>query len=103
MGRTTFRAAAVLLALACVWAGILVYRAPAAPQVEERARPKWEYKVINEVQIGQLGQQANAAGGTGAVRDVLTAGLNSLGADGWELATVTSTQAPAIYHFKRPK
>jgi hypothetical protein len=103
MARTTSRVTVVLLAITCACAGVPVFRAPAAPQAEERARPKWEYKVINEFQISQLGQQANAPGGPVPVRDVITAGLNSLGADGWELATVSSVQAPAIYHFKRPK
>jgi hypothetical protein len=74
---------------------------PAAPPpaTAAAASPRWEYRVLTGQQVLELGK-----------KDV-TAGLNRLGAEGWELAAVRAA-APfgrrgggdeaAEYYFKRP-
>jgi WD40 repeat protein len=47
---------------------------------DEKVRPRWEYKVASEADILKLG------------KDDLTAGLNKLGEDGWELVGSEKTR-----------
>jgi len=56
------------------------------------ARPKWECKVMTELDVLKLG------------KDNLAAGLNSLGEEGWELITrVVEGDNARQFIFKRPK
>jgi hypothetical protein len=61
---------------------------PAAPAAEPRpeAAPRWEYRVLTKEQLLELGKKD------------LTAGLNALGDDGWELVA-----AEPSFIFKRAK
>jgi hypothetical protein len=54
---------------------------PLLPYLEQKtARPRWEYKVLSEADIRRL------------AKDDLTAGLNALGQDGWELVGFEKTR-----------
>jgi hypothetical protein len=56
------------------------------------ARPKWEYKVMMELDLLKLG------------KDNLAAGLNSLGEEGWELITgLVERDNARQFIFKRQK
>jgi hypothetical protein len=84
--RKTIPTGFVLLAL-----GIVGGTAPVgAWSAEERseAAPRWEYRVLTKAKLLDLG------------KDDLTAGLNQLGDEGWELAAVDPSFS---YIFKRPK
>src|SRR3954453_8013720 len=106
MGRT-ITLAAVLLATVGTTAGAVVLAgqsgAAPAPPLPAGARA-WEYKVLHEFQINQLGKQPAGPPGAAGGRGLLDDGIDSLGADGWELVAVAVTgNAPPRYYFKRPK
>jgi hypothetical protein len=63
------------------WITLVVVAAPALGQGDV---PRWEYRVLSKDEIVQLGKKD------------LTAGLNLLGDQGWELAAIDAT-----YIFKR--
>ena len=74
-----------------VWAVLVAAGAcalPAAATADEKPRfgPKWEYRVLTKSEVLALG------------KNDLAAGLDKLGADGWELAAVEGQ-----YIFKRLK
>ncbi|HKI37103.1 MAG TPA: hypothetical protein VKA46_34940 [Gemmataceae bacterium] len=77
---------AVVLLVLAVAVGILPVSAASAAESKPDVVFQWEYHVLTEEQVSALGK-----------RD-LTAGLNKLGDEGWELVT-----AGARYIFKRPK
>jgi hypothetical protein len=58
--------------------------APAAAQSDATVR--WDYRILSKVELLELGKQD------------LAAGLNHLGAQGWELAAIDT-----VYIFKRPQ
>ena len=96
MRTTSLVAVVVVTAVACAGAFLLASRSTAAPPAGVRA---WEYKVIYGVEIARMGGQPAEKGG-----HQVTPGLNSLGADGWELVVVENAQNEAAkYYFKRPK
>jgi hypothetical protein len=77
-------------------------RTPAAPAPPAGVRA-WEYKVVQDFQLVNLGRPAAAQGG--AERDLRADGMNALGAEGWELVATTAggQGVSATYFFKRPK
>jgi hypothetical protein len=62
--------------------------AEAPARKEAPARQQWEYQAVGRKKVEELG------------KNDLTAGLNKLGDDGWELVAVSP---PTEYYFKRPK
>src|SRR5690242_12280434 len=68
--------------------GLVASSPPAVRSAEPRPEAvlKWEYRVLSKEQVLELGKKD------------LTAGLNALGEEGWELVA-----AEPSYIFKRPK
>ena len=70
---------------------------PGPKEGRQAAPPKWEYRVLHEQELSRLGKGDVAAG------------LNQLGAEGWELAVFEPpVQSGLVYtvakfYFKRPK
>ena len=77
---------AAVLPMLAVAVGVLPFSAASAAEPKPAVVFRWEYRVLTEEQVTALGKKE------------LTAGLNKLGDDGWELVT-----AGARYIFKRPK
>ncbi len=75
-----------LAAVLAVAVGVLSFSAASAAEPKSAVVFRWEYRVLTEEQVTALGKKD------------LTAGLNKLGDEGWELVT-----AGARYIFKRPK
>ena len=87
--------------LLAIGAGSGTWQPPALFAEEmPRAVPKWEYRVLTKDQVIDLGKKD------------LTAGLNRLGDESWELVAIEPAQAaergsglapkPAQFYFKRP-
>ncbi|QIF02635.1 DUF4177 domain-containing protein [Roseimicrobium sp. ORNL1] len=80
--------------------GVHVIAAPKDSQAVNSKRPKWEYKVVSQVELFA------AASGKA---DPENSGLNALGEDGWELVSIqrltheSGPSDPPVYYFKRPK
>ncbi len=67
---------------------------PQPPRAPEAAA-RWEYKAVARSKVEELAPEKS--------KDKLTAGLNKLGEEGWELVTVESPdKQPPLYLFKRP-
>jgi Bacterial type II/III secretion system short domain len=88
----------IVIALALFALGAVTCLAE-APAGKAAGRPQWEYQTLTRDKLAELGKS-----------DV-TAGLNKVGDDGWELVAVTPAQEarpgtpsrPAEFYFKRPK
>ncbi len=52
---------------------------------------QWEYRVVTKDQVLESGKKN------------LTAGLDRLGEEGWELVGIESTSPPVVFYFKRPR
>jgi hypothetical protein len=74
------RTAIILLLLLSGLVGLNAYAGS-----KDRAKPRWEYKAVGF----PTAQYENE--------------LNLLGAQGWELVTVTEVGGATIYFFKRPR
>jgi hypothetical protein len=96
MRTTSLIAVLIATVTCCVGAALLASNSPAAAPPGVRG---WEYKVMFSVEVVRLGGQQADKGA-----NPTTAGLNSLGADGWELVTVENSpiEAAKVY-LKRPK
>jgi hypothetical protein len=114
--RPRFLAACCVLCVCCFWAALLLAGSasgqpgrtpsgnppPPADLQPQRGRPAqrgdaapsgrraWEYRVLHRADVEELAPQG---------KDRFTAGLNRLGAEGWELAAI---EPPLTYLFKRP-
>ena len=76
--------------------------AAAAPALKE-GTPKWEYKVIDRSELVKEGKKLLE---TGREEKLLTAALNPLGDEGWQLVAIDSPPgqfAGPAYVFRRPK
>ena len=108
--RTTSLIALLLVTVAAsAGAVLLAGHSTAAPAPPPAARA-WEYKMLDDFGIIELGKKADATErqrGDLAMRQSFSDGLNKLGAEGWELVSVAlSSQTPntrPAYYFKRPK
>lgn len=107
MSRTLFATAAVAFVL---------FGATSTPARQERVRVTWENKVVDELDLmllpsGPPTDDVKArfileirAREPDERRKLLTAGLNALGDQGWELAAIAAGGGRRdLYHFKRPK
>jgi hypothetical protein len=83
-------------------AALVLRPATAAPALKE-GTPKWEYKVIDRSELVKEGKKLL---GTGQEDKLLTAALNPLGDEGWQLVLIDSSTgqfAGSAYVFRRPK
>jgi hypothetical protein len=95
MRTTSLVAVALVTVSTCIGAALLATRSPAAPAPALPMGVKaWEYKVL-------AGTELITAGGNKKSSD----GLNALGAEGWELVTVTENPngGHRTFYLKRPK
>jgi RNA polymerase sigma factor (sigma-70 family) len=67
-------------------------------KVHRAVGPRWEYKAVNRGDIDELAKPGRKARNT----DTLTAGLNRLGSQGWELVAIETGQISSTYIFRRP-
>jgi hypothetical protein len=73
------------------------------------SKDKWEYLVVanpsrtNFSPTGNSRMRKEASGGFGNEAFVLEQHLDRLGANGWELVTVTGPISDPVYYFKRQK
>jgi hypothetical protein len=73
------------------------------------SKDKWEYLVVaspsrtNFSPTGNPRMRKEASGGFGVEAFVLEQHLDRLGANGWELVTVTGSASDPVYYFKRHK
>lgn len=94
--RVLFTLVAVVVCSAlCIGRDSLTAQVKAVPV----ATTEWEYKLMDDPAVFELGPKE----GQLAFGLVLQAGLNKLGAEGWELITVSKPGQNLIYFFKRPK
>ncbi len=63
------------------------------------ATTEWEYKLMDDHAFWELGPKD----GKLSYGHVVGAGLDKLGAEGWELITVLKPGQELAYFFKRPK
>ena len=94
--RVLFTLVAVVVCSAlCIGRDSLTAQVKAVPV----ATTEWEYKLMDDRAVLELGPKE----GQLAFGHRLEAGLNKLGAEGWELITVSKPGQDLIYFFKRPK
>jgi hypothetical protein len=82
-----FSMVVLLLAISAV-SGLVQASPTTAAEGKQEGVPKWEYRVLTKDQVLDLGKKD------------LTAGLNKIGDEGWELIAVEQIGG---YIFKRPK
>jgi hypothetical protein len=98
MRTTSLIALLLVTGAAGVGAFLLAGHSTAAPAVPAGAKA-WEYKVLYAVEIPRMGGPPAEKGAHSA-----TSGLNTLGAEGWDLVAVDNSPHEATkYVFKRPK
>ena len=94
--RVLFTLVAVVVCSAlCIGRDSLTAQVKAVPV----ATTEWDYKLMDDQAVLDLGPKE----GQLAIGHRLEAGLNKLGAEGWELITVSKPGQYQIYFFKRPK
>jgi len=81
-----------------------------SPAAQEDGREKWEYLVVaapsstNFSATGNTRMRKLEMGGFGIEAFVLEQHMDKIGADGWELVTVTNTaRGEPVFYFKRLK
>src|SRR5690349_3240268 len=87
--------AVVVCSVLCIGRDSLTAEVKAVPT----ATAEWEYKLMDDQAVLGLGPKE----GQLSFGHTLEAGLNKLGAEGWELVTVSKPAQNLVYFFKRPK
>jgi len=87
--------AVVVCSALCIGRDSLTAEVKAVPV----ATTEWEYKLMDDPAVLELGPKE----GQPSFGHALQAGLNKLGAEGWELITVSKPGPNLVYFFKRPK
>jgi hypothetical protein len=87
--------AVVVFSALCIGRDSLTAQVKAVPV----ATTEWEYKLMDDHAVLELGPKE----GQPSFGHRLEAGLNKLGAEGWELITVSKPGPDLIYFLKRPK
>ena len=87
--------AVVICSALCIGRDSLTAQVKAVPV----ATTEWEYKLMDDRAVLELGPKEGQL--SFGLR--LEAGLNKLGAEGWELITVSKPGQDLIYFLKRPK
>lgn len=92
------------LAVGFLGTAVLLRPTTAAPDPKKSAA-QWEYKVLWRSDLTVLGNpEIDRYGRNVNTAEHYEAGLKKLGADGWELVAVSSTQAGSEnFYLKRPK
>jgi len=106
------RRASLLIAMAILVAVLFAVMKTTGRTVsvaEENGRDKWEYLAVagasstNFTPTGNPAMRKESNVGFGREGFVLEQHLDKLGANGWELVTVTGTPNDPVYYFKRRK
>lgn len=95
------RYAPVVLVIALVPLASWLMRPAAATPALKETSPKWEYKAIDRSKLYELGKKTVEKQGD----EQLTAGLNALGEEGWQLVAIDSLPngVRTFYCFRRAK